>query len=138
MRTIELIQTLLDDGGDSLETLMERFKVSARTVRSHVHAANQMLEDIALIRFSRKNNVYELEVLNEDAFQTWLDRGNKVEQEQAGSVRRVPRILNYLLLTDGWVRVPDLADRLFVSSQKAFPWTCMRLKLNSPSLGFRL
>lgn len=117
MRTIELIQTLLDDGGDSLETLMERFKVSARTVRSHVHAANQMLEDIALIRFSRKNNVYELEVLNEDAFQTWLDRGNKVEQEQAGSVRRVPRILNYLLLTDGWVRVPDLADRLFVSSQ---------------------
>lgn len=117
MRTIELIQTLLDDGGDSLETLMERFKVSARTVRSHVHAANQMLEDIALIRFSRKNNVYELEVLNEDAFQTWLDRGNKVEQEQAGSVRRVPRILNYLLLTDDWVRVPDLADRLFVSSQ---------------------
>ena len=136
MRTIELIQTLLDDGGDSLETLMERFKVSARTVRSHVHAANQMLEDIALIRFSRKNNVYELEVLNEDAFQTWLDRGNKVEQEQAGSVRRVPRILNYLLLTDGcesqiWPTASSF--RL-----KAFPWTCMRLKLNSPSLGFRL
>ena len=64
MRTIELIQTLLDDEGDSLETLMERFKVSARTVRSHVHAANQMLEDIALIQFSRKNNVYELEFLN--------------------------------------------------------------------------
>ena len=117
MRTIELIQELLDDGGDSLETLMERFHVSARTVRSHVHKANQMLEGIALIRFSRKANAYELEVLDEDAFKAWLARGNKVEQEQADSVRRVPRILNYLLLTNSWVRVPDLAERLFVSPQ---------------------
>lgn len=117
MRTIELIHALLDDGGDSLEALAQRFGVSARTVRSHVHAANQVLEGVAQIRFARKVNAYELEVLDEDGFQAWLDRGTRIEKEQSGSFNRVPRILNYLLLTNAWVRIPDLAERLFVSSQ---------------------
>lgn len=117
MRTIELIQALLDDGGDSLNALTQRFGVSARTIRSHVHGANKALEGIASIRFSRKTNAYELEVLDEDGFQDWLARGTRIEQEQAGSIKRVPRILNYLLLANCWVRVPDLAERLFVSPQ---------------------
>lgn len=137
MRTIELIQTLLDDGGDSLETLMERFKVSARTVRSHVHAANQMLEDIALIRFSRKTMYMNSRSLMKMHFKLGLIgaiKSNRSRLVRSGACP-VSSITFYLPMAGCESQIWPTASSFRL---KAFPWTCMRLKLNSPSLGFRL
>lgn len=119
MQTIDLVRSLYDGSCVPVSELADRFDVSVRTVRAHIHEANELLANIALIRFSRSGNGYRLEIEDDAALNGWLDRGSALAVSTAASAsdERVSYLLNDLLSRTDWVTVSDLASVLYVSPQ---------------------
>lgn len=117
MHTNELVAYLEGDCGGSVSELTHYFQVSARTIRSHVHSANQMMSGFARVTFSNERNAYVLTVEDQDRYEEWKRRNRQLLAGGLASGDRIPRLLNYLLLADRWTTISDLASMLFVSQQ---------------------
>ena len=119
MQTVELIRYLYENGSCSADELSRVFHASVRTVRAHVHNANDMLADTAAIVFSRMSRGYRLDVEDFAAFEAWMSRnaGLAARSGHGASEERVAYLLNDLLSRADWVTIGDLASILFVSAQ---------------------
>ena len=117
MRTVDVVKALR--GGESVaaDALAERFDASVRTVRSHIHQANEQLNGIAHIAYSRRRAGYVMEVANPVALDVWIERAAALGGEGTASSERVAYLLNDLLQRNDWVTINTLADLLFASPQ---------------------
>ena len=99
MQTVELIRYLYENGSCSADELSRVFHASVRTVRAHVHNANDMLADTAAIVFSRMSRGYRLDVEDFAAFEAWMSRnaGLAARSGHGASEERVAYLLNDLL-----------------------------------------
>lgn len=119
MQTVDLIKFLNENGSVSVDELSRVFHASVRTVRAHVHEANEALAGMATVAFSRVSRGYRLNVEDATAFEAWLSRnaGLAARANRSASEERVTYLLNDLLSRADWVTIGDLSSILYVSSQ---------------------
>lgn len=119
MQTVDLITFLNENGSVSVDELSRVFHASVRTVRAHVHEANEALAGMATVAFSRVSRGYRLSIEDASAFEVWLSRnaGLAARTNRSASEERVSYLLNDLLSRADWVTIGDLASILYVSPQ---------------------
>lgn len=119
MRTVDVVRALRDSEPVSVDALAERFGVSARTVRFHIHQSNERLGSIARISFVRRRAGYVMEVFDQEALDAWIKRSTLLAGGDVCSARseRVAYLLNDLLQRNDWVTINTLSNLLFVSPQ---------------------
>lgn len=117
--TFELIDMLQAGKAVSAKDLAEKLDVSVRTVRFHIHQANESMGEVAHIVFSRQHNGYCLDVKDETAFETWLAHNRQIAGSNlyTMSETRSLYLLIDLLRRSDWVTISLLADALNVSTQ---------------------
>lgn len=120
MRSESLALLIKENQGISSDGLSRRLGVSARSVRKYISACNESLSGCASIAFRRvgeKGSGYYLDVVDERAFQDWVDRAKAFQASSLYDSQdgRVRYILNDLLMRNGWVTRDDLSETLYVS-----------------------
>ena len=116
VETARLVMYIADHSGARPDELAERYGVSSRTVRNHVHAANRELASIARLELPRGGG-YQLVVDDEAAFGRWVEkqRGRDRQALPQTPEARVSYLLNDLLSRNDYITLDALAGILFVS-----------------------
>ena len=116
VETARLVMYIADHSGARPDELAERYGVSSRTVRNHVHAANRELAPIARLELPRGGG-YQLVVDDEAAFGRWVERQRGRDRQALPQTpeARVSYLLNDLLSRNDYITLDALAGILFVS-----------------------
>ena len=119
MQPIDVIAMLRDGSCASVACLTAFDGSSVRTVRAHIHRANELLHGMAHISFSRAGNGYVMDVMDAAALDAWIERAAAIGADPARSAadERVVYLMRELLEREDWVTIADLASGLFISPQ---------------------
>lgn len=111
-----LVAYIAEHPGVRPAELAELLKVSERTVRNHVHAANRELEPAARVELPRGGG-YALVVDDEEAFGRWLAEQRGLRRLALPQTRdaRVAYLLSDLLSRSGYITLDELSGILHVS-----------------------
>ncbi|MNW40234.1 putative licABCH operon regulator [compost metagenome] len=116
-RIAHLLQSLLHaDTPVTGEQLAAELGVTSRTVRSDIKLLHQLISSHGAEIQAMRGMGYELMISDQLAFEDWLKR--QVSWASFGvidPVDRVSFVIRTLLLTEGYVKLEDLADQMYVS-----------------------
>lgn len=116
-RIAHLLQSLLHAGTPVTgEQLAAELGVTSRTVRSDIKLLHQLISSHGAEIQAMRGMGYELMISDRPAFEDWLKR--QVSWASFGVIDpadRISFVIRTLLLTEGYVKLEDLADQMYVS-----------------------
>ena len=121
----DLLQQLLDHEYVTADQLAASFKVSAKTIRIRMKELNDTLKHHGAAIESKSRYGYRLSVEDPGLFLEWKESESFAESAIPGTQEeRIYYLCAYLLSHDGYVKLDDLSEFLYVS--KATLSTCLK------------
>lgn len=118
-RLIDILDILLQQKIISLNTLMNIFNVTDRTIRNDINSLNSILKKYKLIIKSKRNKGYYLEIQDKELYKIFLEMLNKEKQNYQlldSSEERIKYLLNILLYNDKYLNIDEISEILFVGT----------------------
>lgn len=116
-RIAHLLQSLLHaDTPVTGEQLAAELGVTSRTVRSDIKLLHQLISSHGAEIQAMRGMGYELLISDQPAFEDWLKR--QVSWASFGVIEpadRISFVIRTLLMAEGYVKLEDLADQMYVS-----------------------
>lgn len=117
----DIYRRLSEDEYQTAEALAEKLGVSSKTIRNQIKNLNELLNEFEVYVESKHGVGYRLAVQNPDRRKELEELMQKRELQQAAipnsSEERVQYLLEYLLNAEGYVKLDDLSELLYVSKK---------------------
>lgn len=113
---LELISVLHQDSYISSKNLGDLLEVSSKTIRTRVREANVVLEKNGAHILAKPKLGLKLEIIDQSLYDRFIKELTSEELILPNSQSdRVRYILEYLLICEGFIKLEDLSDQLFIS-----------------------
>ena len=117
----DIYRRLSEDEYQTAEALAEELGVSSKTVRKQLKNLNELLSEYGVFVESKHGTGYRLVVKDSYRRIELEELMQKRELQQSGipnsSEERVKYLLEYLLNSDGYVKLDDLSEMLYISKK---------------------
>ncbi len=117
----DIYRRLSKDEYQTAEGLAESLGVSSKTVRNQLKNLNELLKDYGVCVESKHGSGYRLAVKDIKRQKELEELMQKKELQESGipnsSEERVEYLLEYLLNTDGYVKLDELSEMLYISKK---------------------
>ena len=117
----DIYRMLSEHEYQTAEALGESLGVSSKTVRNQLKNLNELLSDFGVYVESKHGTGYRLVVEDTERRKELEAMMQKKELQESGipnsSEERVEYLLEYLLNTDGYVKLDELSEMLYISKK---------------------
>lgn len=118
---VDIYRRLSEKEYQTAETLAEELGVSSKTIRNQLKNLNELLSDYGVCVESKHGSGYRLLVKSIQKQKELEELMQKRELQESSipnsSEERVEYLLEYLLNTDGYVKLDDLSEMLYISKK---------------------
>ncbi|SER61573.1 lichenan operon transcriptional antiterminator [Gracilibacillus ureilyticus] len=116
-----ILRELMAEGGPVTSTYLANINnVTARTTRDDMKKLDDILKEYGAAIEAVMGKGYRLEIIDDNNFRQFLQSIFKYEEKNNNNLPKSPKeraayIIKRLLLIDGYLKLEDLADELFIS-----------------------